>query len=74
MGAEAYEPDKIRRKVKEYQRNNYGKAPRSIVVSRDIYYKLQEERRIYYQLIDDFFDGILISVLQGEKNNQILLF
>lgn len=74
MGAEVYMPDLIRRKIKEYQRNNYGKTPRSIVVSRDVMYALRAERRIYYQLVDDLFDGILISELQGEKNNQILLF
>ena len=57
-----------------YESFNEGNLPSSIVVSRDIYRELQQNREISDQFYDDKIFGILISVLQGNKNNQIIVF
>lgn len=66
--------ERIMQKIKGYEQGNYGQSPTSIVISRDIYYELQKVRDYSVDFNDDKFFGILISVLQGNKNNQILLF
>ena len=66
--------DRVRQKILMCVEGSHGENPTSLVVSRDIYYELKEDREIGPQLMGDKLFGMLISVLQGEKNNQILLF
>ena len=65
---------RIMEKIKMYEASNYGNTPTSIVVSRDIYKELQSVREYSVDFNEDKAFGVLISVLQGNKNNQILMF
>ncbi len=67
-------PEEVKRKIIGYEHANRGESPTSIVVSWDIYYKLKEEADHQFDVHNDKLFGIMISVLQGDKNNQILLF
>ncbi len=68
--------DKIRRKIKGYEAANRGERPTSIVVSWDVYYEIKEDvdNHLHIDIAEDRMYGMIVSVLQGDKNNQILLF
>ena len=66
--------DKVRQKQIGYIEASHGESPTSLVVSWDIYRELKEDREIIDQMTGDKLFGMLLSVLQGRKTNQILLF
>ena len=63
--------DKIKKLIYDHRKYNNKKFT-SLVVSQDIYYNIQKEEKSFIENCKLY--GLLISVLQCDKNNQILLF